>query len=215
MEKVITDYKIDSKETLYEGFVTLEKLNIKHGDKEFNREVLNTTNSIAVIVYDTQKKKYIFVQQYRAGADGLMVEIVGGAIDAGEKPEEAAKREVMEETGYKVDYINHVKEFYLTPGRANEVTSLFYCEVSERVTEDLGDGDEIISIVEVEKLGLGGKIFIEDPSNPKMEAGVESQMKPPYQLIDAKSLIAVMWLENSNTLRDMADVITQAKIRSL
>ncbi len=215
MEKVITDYKIDSKESLYEGFVTLEKLNIKHGDKEFNREVLNTTNSIAVIVYDTQKKKYIFVQQYRAGADGLMVEIVGGAIDAGEKPEEAAKREVMEETGYKVDYINHVKEFYLTPGRANEVTSLFYCEVSERVTEDLGDGDEIISIVEVEKLGLGGKIFIEDPSNPKMEAGVESQMKPPYQLIDAKSLIAVMWLENSNTLRDMADVITQAKIRSL
>ena len=58
MEKVITDYKIDSKETLYEGFVTLEKLNIKHGDKEFNREVLSTTNSIAAIVYDTQKKKY-------------------------------------------------------------------------------------------------------------------------------------------------------------
>jgi hypothetical protein len=48
-----------------------------------------------------------------------------------------------------------------------------------------------------------------------MEVGVESKMKPPYQLIDAKSLIAVMWLENSNTLRDMADVITQAKIRSL
>ncbi len=215
MEKIITDYKIDSKETLYEGFVTLEKLNIKHGDKEFNREVLNTTNSIAAIVYDTQKKKYIFVEQYRAGADGLMVEVVGGAIDEGEKPEEATKREVMEETGYKVDYINHVKEFYLTPGRANEVTSLFYCEVSERVTEDLGDGDEIISIVEVEKLGLGGKIFLEDPSNPKMEVGVESKMKPPYQLIDAKSLIAVMWLENSNTLRDMADVITQAKIRSL
>ena len=155
------------------------------------------------------------MEQYRAGADGLMVEVVGGAIDKGEKAEEAAKREVMEETGYKVDYINHVKDFYLTPGRANEVTALFYCEVSERVTEDLGDGDEIISIVEVEKLGLGGKIFIEDPSNPQMEAGVESQMKPPYQLIDAKSLIAVMWLENSNTLRDMADVITQAKIRSL
>jgi hypothetical protein len=40
-------------------------------------------------------------------------------------------------------------------------------------------------------------------------------MMPPYQLIDAKSLIAVMWFEKSNVLRDMAEVITQAKLRSL
>jgi len=40
-------------------------------------------------------------------------------------------------------------------------------------------------------------------------------MKPPYQIIDAKTLIAVMSLENSNVLKDMADVITQAKLRSL
>ena len=119
----------------------------------------------------------------------------------------------MEETGYKVDSVSHAKDFYLTPGISNDVVSLFYCEVSEKVNEGVGDGE--ISVIEVEKLGLGGRIFLEDPLNPEMEEGVEHTMKPPYQIIDAKTLIAIMWLENSNILKQMADVITQSKIRSL
>jgi nudix-type nucleoside diphosphatase (YffH/AdpP family) len=215
MENVITDYKVKETKELYNGFIKLEEITISNGDKEIKREVLKSTNSVVGIVYDTVKKKYIFIQQYRAGAEGIMVEVPGGAIDTDEKPEQALKREIMEETGYKVDYLNHVKDFYLTPGRITDITSLFYCEVSERVNDGGGIGDEDISIVEVEKLGLGGRIFFEDPSNPEMEVGVEKTMKPPYQIIDAKTLIAVMWLENSNILKDMADVITQAKIRSL
>jgi len=140
---------------------------------------------------------------------------VAGGIDKGEKPEQAIKREIMEETGYKVDYVKHISDFYASPGKTSELISLFYCEVSEKVNEGGGIGDERISVVEVEKLGLNGRLFLQDPSNPDMEFGVENKMIPPYQLIDAKSLIAVMWLEKSNVLKDMADVITQAKLRSL
>ena len=153
MEKnVITDYEVKDKKELYNGFVKLNEVTITDGDSEFTREVIDTTNSIAVVIYDTEKKKYIFVEQYRAGADGLMLEVVAGAIDVGETQEEAAKREIMEETGYKVDIINHIKDFYITPGRANEIVSLFYCEVSERVNDGGGIGDENIGIVEVEKI---------------------------------------------------------------
>jgi ADP-ribose pyrophosphatase len=216
MEKnVITDYEVKDKKELYNGFVKLNEVTISDGDSEFTREVIDTTNSIAVVIYDTQKKKYIFVEQYRAGADGLMLEVVAGAIDEGETQEEAAKREIMEETGYKVDVINHIKDFYITPGRANEIVSLFYCEVSERVNEGGGIGDENIGIVEVEKLGLGGRLFFTDPDLSKLSVTEQEITKPPYQLIDAKSLIAVMWLEKNNILKDMAEVITQAKIRSL
>ena len=144
-----------------------------------------------------------------------MVEIVAGKIDEGEKPEEAIKREIMEETGYKVDYINHLKDFYTCPSRLDEIISVFYAEVSEQVNEGGGIGDEEISIVEVEMLGLGGRLFFEDPMNTEIKMGEEQKMKPPYQIIDAKTLIAVMSLENSNVLKDMADVITQAKLRSL
>jgi ADP-ribose pyrophosphatase len=216
MEKnVITDYEVKDKKELYNGFVKLNEVTISDGDSEFTREVIDTTNSIAVVIYDTQKKKYIFVEQYRAGADGLMLEVVAGAIDEGETQEEASKREIMEETGYKVDIINHIKDFYITPGRANEIVSLFYCEVSERVNDGGGIGDENIGIVEVEKLGLGGRLFFADPDLSKLSVTEQEITKPPYQLIDAKSLIAVMWLEKNNILKDMAEVITQAKIRSL
>jgi ADP-ribose pyrophosphatase YjhB (NUDIX family) len=143
-----------------------------------------------------------------------MVEVVAGCIDEGEKPEQALKREIMEETGYKVDFTKHISDFYSTPGKTSELTSLFYCEVSERVDVGGGIDDEYVSVVEVEKLGLNGRLFFDDPLKD-FETGVDNKLIPPYQLIDAKSLIAVMWLEKSNVLKDMADVITQAKLRSL
>lgn len=212
---VLIDYKTTEREIVYDGYVKMEKVTITNGDKEIKREILKMGNSVSAIIKDTVKNKYIFVSQYRAGAEGLMVEIVAGKIDAGEKPKEAIRREIMEETGYKVDYIDHLKDFYTSPGRTDEIMSVFYVEVSEKVNDGGGIGDEEISIVEVEMLGLGGRLFFEDPLKTEIKLGEENNFKAPYQIIDAKTLIAVMSLENSNVLKGMADVITQAKLRSL
>ena len=215
MDETIANNEITHREMVYEGYTKMEKLKIKTEKGELDREVLRMGNSVSAIIKDTVKNKYIFVSQYRPGAEGVMVEIVAGKIDDGEKPEESVKREIMEETGYKVDFIKHVNDFYTSPGRTDEIMSVFYVEVSEQINEGGGIGDETINIVEVEKLGLGGRLFFNDPSKMGMEVGKEEKIIPPYQLIDAKSLIAVMWLENSNTLRDMSEVITQSKLRSL
>lgn len=215
MENVIINYEIKEKETLYEGHNKLEMWTVSEDDKEYKREVLNCGNVVAAIVKDTKKNKFIFVEQYRPATEGIMVEVVAGKIDKGEKPEESIKREIMEETGYKVDTISPIMDFYTAPGITNEVVSLFYVEVSEKVNEGGGIDDENISIVEIETLGLGGKIFPQDPFNSEMKMGEEGKIIPPYQLIDAKSIIAVMWYEKNKVLKDMADVITQAKLRSL
>lgn len=214
-ENVVIEHEITDREITYEGYVNVEKLTIKNKDKVIDREVLRTGNATSAIIYDTVKKKYIFVEQYRAGAEGVMVEIVAGKIDEDETPAQAIKREIMEETGYKVDTMNHIKDFYTSPGRTDEIMSVFYVEVSDQINEGGGLGDEDISIVEVEQIGMGGRLFFQDPMNMEMTEGVEQKMLPPYQLIDAKSLIAVMWREYNTTLKDMADVITQAKIRTL
>lgn len=212
MENVVTKQgpEITGTEVAYDGYFKINKHTIKDGEVEYTREVFDRGNAVAAIVYDTVKEKYLFTKQWRPGAEGDMIEIVAGSLDIeGEKPEEALKREIVEEMGYKVDLINHLKDFYVSPGGCSEVCSLYYVEVSEKVGNGGGIDNENIEVIEVDYLGPVGTLFW----NMDIENG--GQMIPPYQLIDAKSIIAVSMVEINRVLGDMADVLTQAKMRSL
>jgi 8-oxo-dGTP pyrophosphatase MutT (NUDIX family) len=57
------------------------------------------------VVALTPDERVVFVWQYRFGTDSLSLEIPGGMIDPGESPEQAAVRELREETGYEADSI--------------------------------------------------------------------------------------------------------------
>jgi len=48
----------------------------------------------------TKDKEVVLIEQYRQGAEEIILEIPGGMIDTGEDPEAAARRELLEETGY-------------------------------------------------------------------------------------------------------------------
>ncbi|MFW0862483.1 MAG: NUDIX hydrolase [Candidatus Komeilibacteria bacterium] len=49
----------------------------------------------------TKDNRVILVKQYRPGPDKILFELPGGYIDEGETPEQAAERELLEETGYR------------------------------------------------------------------------------------------------------------------
>ncbi len=68
--------------------------------KEHPFYVLSTRDWINVIAL-TKEKKVVLVSQYRHGSEAISLETPGGAVDKGEKPLEAAKRELREETGYE------------------------------------------------------------------------------------------------------------------
>jgi 8-oxo-dGTP pyrophosphatase MutT (NUDIX family) len=53
------------------------------------------------VLAETESGDLVMVWQYRFGTDALSLEIPGGVIDPGEAPEAAAKRELLEETGYE------------------------------------------------------------------------------------------------------------------
>jgi 8-oxo-dGTP pyrophosphatase MutT (NUDIX family) len=55
------------------------------------------------VVAVTPDDHVVLVWQYRFGSDALSLEIPGGVIDAGEAPEQAARRELLEETGYEAE----------------------------------------------------------------------------------------------------------------
>ena len=99
---------------VYNGFLSILKLEIETSKgNTITREVMSrgnderTDDSVASLIYDTNKQRYIFVKQFRSGLinqdDKYLMEVVAGTLDRGEDPKECMIREIKEETGYKVE----------------------------------------------------------------------------------------------------------------
>ncbi|MGV3586137.1 MAG: NUDIX domain-containing protein [Adhaeribacter sp.] len=162
-----------NKQTVYDGFFKLYKITYEDDGETFDREVFVTGNAVAALLYDTQKDKFIFVKQFRPAVNQDMLELVAGLLDKeGESPEDTMIREIEEESGYAVDKLEMVVNFYPSPGAFAEKLHVYYAEVSHKIGEGGGaDGEnEKIKLIELTKVELKDKIFN-----------------------DAKTLIAVQW----------------------
>jgi ADP-ribose pyrophosphatase len=176
---LLDDYfKVEEAYLRYERFdgtmsPVVRRLNFERGD------------SVAALLYNPKTQRIVLVNQFKyptyEKGPGWITETMAGMIDKGEGPETAARREILEETGYRARSLEHISTFYLSPGGSSERMSLYFAEVDDDSRSAAGGGllteNEDITSVE---------LTIED-ALVKIDSG---------ELVDAKTILAVYWLRN-------------------
>jgi ADP-ribose pyrophosphatase len=142
---------VTNRERKYQGFINIDELTVKtRSGEEVKREVMVRKDAVAGVVYDTKKKKFIFVNQWRPGSNNEILEIVAGTLDIeGEDPRDAMIREIDEEIGYETDNIVLIDECYMSPGGSSEVITIYYCDVSKKIHAGGGLENEDIDVIEM------------------------------------------------------------------
>lgn len=140
MKKIKTlgagDVELISREVVYQGFFSMEKLHLRHRlfeggwSQEFTRELFVRGRAVGVLLYDPERELVGMVEQFRIGAMGLpdgpwQLEVVAGIVETGETSEDVAARELIEEAGIERVKLLPICEYLTSPGGTNERLELF------------------------------------------------------------------------------------------
>jgi nudix-type nucleoside diphosphatase (YffH/AdpP family) len=140
-------------------------------------------DSVAAIVYNRDTQRVLLVEQFRYAAytkgPGWITEVIAGIVGAGESPEAALRREMLEEIGFEAGELRPIGTFFLSPGGSSERVSLYFVEVcaAGRVSQGGGEASEGEDTRVVE-FTIGGLR--------------DALTRGAFQ--DAKTLVGVMWL---------------------
>lgn len=146
-----------------------------------HRETFHGTDAAIVLPYDPATDRVVLVEQFRMGpflrGDPIpwTLEPVAGLVDVGETPQEAARREVLEETGISLTGLEPVQSYYASPGGASDYFHSFVglCDLSafeggiggkadehEDILSHLLDFDAAMGLTETGEADVGPLILL-------------------------------------------------------
>jgi len=172
--------RLVSSRTVYKGpvfWVTTDHVQ-EPGGVKVRRDLIHHSGSVVVLAVDDSDStpQVLLERQYRHAAKDYLWELPAGRIDPGEHELKAARRELMEETGYRAAHWRRVLKFYASPGFVSETMAVYLATgLREGVAEP--EDDEIIY-----------KRMVHLPALVRMVLKGEIQ--------DAKTISAVLWLDH-------------------
>ena len=180
--------KILGEEILYKGWSTLKKYTISYirrdgREETHTREIYNSGDGAAAMLYNPSEKKILLIRQFRLAAfvnghpDGFIYECCAGMLDD-LHPTQAMIKEIEEETGSRVREVHKIYEAFVTPGAHMEKIHIYTAAYDDSMKVHAGGGDtreqEDIELVE-------------------FDYGQIPELLTSGQIIDAKTNILLQW----------------------
>jgi ADP-ribose pyrophosphatase len=180
MAKSSRKARLISSRTVYRGpvfTVSTDHVEEPNGVRA-RRDVIHHSGSVVVLAVDDSAAtpRVLLERQYRHAASDYLWELPAGRIDPGEHELEAAKRELLEETGYTASKWRRILKFYASPGFVAETMSVFLA-TGLRAGEAQPEEDEVIY-----------KRMVPLPAAVRMVIG--------GTIRDAKTISSVLWLDH-------------------
>ncbi|HUO98538.1 MAG TPA: NUDIX hydrolase [Rhizomicrobium sp.] len=180
---------VESRTLLLDDFLKVEAATLSHErfdgtmSEAVRRLDVVRNDAVAALVVNKARGSVVLVRQFRyatlSRGEGWLTETVAGLVDEGEVPEDAVRREILEETGYEAGVLEPVFTFYPTPGITSERIVLFCAET--RASKPAGKGGGVADEhedIEVIELSFADAFA-------RLDRG---------EFADGKTIIALQWL---------------------
>ena len=159
-------------------WVTTEQV-LEPSGVRVRRDIVRHSGSVVILAVDESGSgpRILLERQYRHTAKQVLWELPAGRIDDGESAITAAKRELLEETGYTAARWKCILRFYASPGFLAETMDVYLARGLRRGKAQ-PEADEVIRIRKV-----------------PLSTAVSMVMKGAIR--DAKTIASVLWLNQS------------------
>ncbi len=137
--------RVLEEKTVYSGRIfdlKVHKLETDSG-RVVTREFVDHPGATAIIAL--RKGKILLVRQYRHPVGECLLEVPAGTLEKDESPEECARRELEEETGYEAEKLSELFRAYVAPGYSSEQIHFFLAE-KLRKGEPSPEEDELTQV---------------------------------------------------------------------
>ncbi len=133
------------------------------GNGEAGRRIRIDHPEASAVVPRVPEGGVVMVRQYRYALDAETLEIPAGKVDPGEDAETCARRELLEETGFRAETLTRLYTYAPAIGYSNERIHIFWApgvvRQSERTDEREISSVEVVPLEELQAMIRNGKLL--------------------------------------------------------
>jgi len=153
MDGRMRKYHIADRKTVWEGKY-LRCLEITYADpkgmlRKWESVERVNCDGIVAIVPVTDKGEVVLIRQFRPAVNSYVIEFPAGLNDRSERLEDAARRELLEETGFEPRELQLLAQGPLSSGSSGEILTVYFAKGLKHVGIQERDETEDIEVMEI------------------------------------------------------------------